>query len=78
MVGEEVINGILLVVRDWVDIAETASRRECDLVRVADRVDDSALGFINSATRVNFGSANVGNIRATVRPGRTEDGAVRA
>jgi hypothetical protein len=76
--GEEVFDSVLLVIRDREDVTEAASRRERDFVGVADRVDSSALRFIDSTTRVNFSCANIGEIRTTVRPGRTEDGAVRA
>jgi hypothetical protein len=78
VIGEEVLDSVLLVIRDRVDVTEAASRRERDFVGVTDRVDNSALRFINSTARVNFGCPNVGDVRTTVRPGRTEDGAVRA
>lgn len=73
MIRKERADGRLLVLRNAVDIAESAARRVIDGILSAGRVEDGGLGLRGVEARVDFCGADVGYVGAIVGPGWVED-----
>ena len=64
---EERSDSACLIAWDGIDVRETTARGVGDPVGLADGVNDSAFGFEDRSSWVNFGGADIGKVGATKR-----------